>query len=127
MKLIDILKKDNLCKFRKESEIRLKNGLIKINGMKIYDNIDLDIISEPILVHEWFDYLKLTIIQLNCLLVFCTPSQPSNISNLDYLFDINEKWEVIMLEKLPFLKLINENRVKLLQISKKEYFILRIK
>lgn len=125
MKLIDILKREDMCKFRKEAEIRLKAGRIKIDNAVVKENIDLDC-TEIITSDEWLGRLNLTDFQWRNMFIFCTPPQPSGgMCGIDYMFDKEELWEMpFLIERLPFLKDINEGKIKLLQIAKRDKFIL---
>ncbi len=127
MKLIEILKREDMCKFRKEAEIRLKAGRIKIDNVVVKENIDLEITGEILTADDWLNKLNLTDVQWRMLMLFCTPPQPSGgMAGIDYLFDKTELWEDLsLLSKLPFLNDINEGKIKLLQIAKRDKFIIK--
>jgi len=125
MKLIEILKGEDLCKFRKEAEVRLKGGRVKIDGVVVTENIDLDF-TKATRVEDWLYDMQFSEFEWRCLMIFCTPPQPSGgMSGIDYVFDKTEKWEdPLVLMRLPFLHLVNDGKLGLLQIAKRDKFIL---
>lgn len=117
MKLIDILKNEKVCKFSNEAKSRLKNGQIKLDGIVVREDTELNIKGEIIDIDIWFNTLSDTHRKQLIFLVALM-----NGKNIDILFA--EKDEPFTGINHPVIDQINKNEIFLLQIAKREKFIL---